>query len=159
MLNGGKIDTSHLPVSKLYIQQAGTGETHIVRAANDTTLSVATLKNTDDITPSKNSDSSVSFNFTHPHYTKDQIDSIKATITADGITRAELIDTANNKVNKTDISGGTINQVLKKNSSTDYDWSWQDESGGVGTGGISKLGLPTFGLIRINDSTYTADIS
>lgn len=29
-------------------------------------------------------------------------------------------------------SGGTIGQVLKKNSSTDYDTSWQNESGGGG---------------------------
>lgn len=29
------------------------------------------------------------------------------------------------------LAGGTTNQVLKKNSSTNGDWSWQDESGGT----------------------------
>jgi hypothetical protein len=29
------------------------------------------------------------------------------------------------------LAGGTINQVLKKNSSTNGDWSWADESGGT----------------------------
>lgn len=42
------------------------------------------------------------------------------------------------------LDGGTINQVLKKNSSTNGDWSWQDESGG---GGTSSTGV---------DSTNTA---
>lgn len=35
-------------------------------------------------------------------------------------------------------TGGTIGQVLKKNSSTDYDTSWQDESGGGGGGDMTK---------------------
>ncbi len=128
--SGNLVDSVLIPTGTIHIIQDGAGETNIVRVEDSTRLHFPTLKNTDDITPVKNSDSSVSFNFTHPHYTKDQVDSIKATITADGITRAELIDTADNKVNKTDMSGGTINQVLKKNSSTDYDWSWQDEAGG-----------------------------
>jgi hypothetical protein len=127
--SGNLVDSVLIPTGTIHIIQDGAGETNIVRVEDSTKLHFPTLKNTDDITISKASDSAVLLQFTHPHYTKDQVDSIKATITADGITRAELIDTANNKVNKTDVSGGTINQVLKKNSSTDYDWSWQDESG------------------------------
>jgi hypothetical protein len=47
---------------------------------DSTRLHFATLKNTDDITVSKASDSSVLFNFTVPHYTKAQVDSIAATL-------------------------------------------------------------------------------
>jgi hypothetical protein len=76
--------------------------------------------------------------------------------------QTDLLDSLNNKVNKTDrfpinvvkpiraidsvtigvdsvylrdtslnLAGGTTGQVLKKNSSTNGDWSWQDESGGT----------------------------
>jgi hypothetical protein len=65
-LKGGKIDTSHIPVSNIYIQQAGAGETRIVRAGDDTTLLVATLKNSDDIIFSKDDDSSIIAGLTSP---------------------------------------------------------------------------------------------
>jgi len=46
--------------------------------------------------------------------------------------------------------------VFKKINGVDL-FAYKDSVGGGGSGGISQLGNPGFGLTRINDSTYNAD--
>lgn len=51
------------------------------------------------------------------------------------------------------LAGGTTNQVLKKNSSTNGDWSWQDESGGSGG---SATGVDSTNTATTADQTVFA---
>lgn len=50
-------------------------------------------------------------------------------------------------------AGGTTGQVLKKDSATDYDYSWADESGG-GSGGFSSVVSKVYA-----DSPFTTQAS
>ena len=47
----------------------------------------------------------------------------------------------NKPTNRLIPSGGTTGQVIKKDSATDYDVSWQDDTGGGGGGGATNLSV------------------
>jgi hypothetical protein len=53
----------------------------------------------------------------------------------------------------TGVAGGTAGQVLKKNSSTDYDWAWAADVGGAGSGDVVGPASATDNAIARFDTT------
>ncbi len=60
-------------------------------------------------------------------------------------------------------AGGTTGQVPKKNSNTDFDWSWGDAAGGNLTGAVTSVGTATslgsFTIAQLSTAISDANIS